>query len=253
MFNGNKIVPVVVIKELKDTIDTLKGLNDGGITIAEITFRTACAKDAIKLLNKAGVDFTVLKDEPNSGYSMEFLVGAANEAKEIMEANAKALAKYKTVICYDPADAKIMMREYKEWGIELKPEIVTFTAFIAGLIKDGKLKVKKQDLFFTPQDSPLLARDLEEIKPLRDILSACGNIKEMLNNSEHTMLAGNLIMNEYMPDVMVKVAENRWFNAENANAEILVTVSPAEYIMLEKTKPEGIALMKIEEAVLKCL
>ena len=49
MLNGNKIVPVVVIKELDDTIPTLDALCKGGINIAEITFRTACAKDAISL------------------------------------------------------------------------------------------------------------------------------------------------------------------------------------------------------------
>ena len=46
---GLKIVPVVVIKELEDTEPTLKALSDGGLPVAEITFRTACAKDAIRL------------------------------------------------------------------------------------------------------------------------------------------------------------------------------------------------------------
>ena len=49
MLNGNKIVPVVVIKELDDTIPTLDALRKGGINVAEITFRTECAKDAISL------------------------------------------------------------------------------------------------------------------------------------------------------------------------------------------------------------
>lgn len=44
-----KIVPVVVIKELSDAEPTLKALCEGGLPIAEITFRTACAADAIKL------------------------------------------------------------------------------------------------------------------------------------------------------------------------------------------------------------
>ena len=88
---------------------------------------------------------------------------------------------------------------------------------------------------------------------MRDILSACGTVNEMLLNKEHTMLAGNLIMNEYMPSVMEKVAENRWINAKNANTKILVTASFAEYTLLEKTKPEGMEVMKLEEAVLKCL
>lgn len=221
--------------------------------IGEDTRAKGCAKEAAELLKKAGVEFTILQDEPNSGYSMDFLIGAAAETKAVMENCAKVLNSYKTVICYDPADSKVMKREYKEWGIEIKAEVVTFTSFIAQLIKDGKLNLKKQNLKFTPQDSPLLARDLEENEPIREILSACGDVKEMLLNREHTMLAGNLIMNEYMPDVMRKVAENRWINAKNADAEILVTVSPAEYMILKENKPEDMELLKLEEAVLRCL
>ena len=44
-----KVVPVVVIKELQDTIPTLQALCDGNLPVAEITFRTACAEEAIKL------------------------------------------------------------------------------------------------------------------------------------------------------------------------------------------------------------
>ena len=211
------------------------------------------ADKAIELLKKANVEFSVLKDEPNSGYSMDFMVGAAAETKQIMEECAKVLNNYKKVVCYDPADAKVMKREYKEWGIELKPEVVTFTEFLATLIKEGKLNVKNCGKEFTPQDSPLLARDLEETQPVRDILSACGIVNEMLLNREYTMLAGNLIMNEYMPSVMEKVAQNRWINAKNANAKVLVTESTAEYTLLSKTKPDSIELMKLEEAVLECL
>jgi 2-dehydro-3-deoxyphosphogluconate aldolase/(4S)-4-hydroxy-2-oxoglutarate aldolase len=44
-----KVVPVVVIKELNDTIPTLQALCDGNLPVAEITFRTACAEEAIRL------------------------------------------------------------------------------------------------------------------------------------------------------------------------------------------------------------
>lgn len=212
-----------------------------------------CAKNAVELLKKAKVNFTLLKDEPNSGYSMDFLVGAAAETKAVMENCAKVISDYKKVVCYDPADAKVMKREYKEWGIDLKGEVVTFTEFVASLIKEGKLNIKNTGVVFTPQDSHLLARDLEETEPMREILSACGTVKEMLLSRKHTMLAGNLIMNEYMPEVIEKVAKDRWNNAKNVDAEVLVTASPAEYVMLSKTKPANIELVTIEEAVLKCL
>ena len=213
----------------------------------------SCADKAITLLKKLGVDFTVLKDEPNSGYSMDFLVGAAAETKAVMENCARVLSKYKKIICYDGADAKVMKRECKEWGIELEAEVVTFTAFIAEWINSGKAQIRQSDMKLTPQDSALLARDLEETQPIRDILSACGTVSEMLLNRKDTMLAGNLIMNEYMPDVIERVAQDRWQNAANMNTEVLVTESTAEYVMLRQTKPAHIEVMTVEEVVLKCL
>ena len=45
----DKIIPVVVIKNLEDTETVLSALINDNINCAEITFRTACAKDAIKL------------------------------------------------------------------------------------------------------------------------------------------------------------------------------------------------------------
>ncbi len=221
--------------------------------IGEDARALGCAEEAVKLLRKAGIEFTVLQNEPSSGYSMSFLIGAAAETKAVMEQCATSLAKYKRVICYDPADAKVMKREYKEWGITLVPEVLTFTELLADLIRSGKLPVRKQNLVFTPQDSPLLTRDLEEIEPIRSILSACGEVREMFLHGKETMLAGNLIMNEYMPHIMEKVADNRWNNAKNIDAKIMVTACPAEYILLSKTRPEGIELMKIEEVILKCL
>ena len=42
-----KFIPVVVIKELGETDKILKALKNNGINTAEITFRTACAAEAI--------------------------------------------------------------------------------------------------------------------------------------------------------------------------------------------------------------
>ncbi len=49
LFDKCRIVPVVVIKSIDETTPTLSALRDGGIPVAEITFRTACAAEAIKL------------------------------------------------------------------------------------------------------------------------------------------------------------------------------------------------------------
>ncbi len=49
LFEKSKYVPVVVIKDLDETVPTLTALRNAGIPTAEITFRTACAADAIRL------------------------------------------------------------------------------------------------------------------------------------------------------------------------------------------------------------
>ena len=55
----DRVIPVVVIKNLQDTEPTLKALRDGGINTAEITFRTACAKQAIALGTKLFPDMNI--------------------------------------------------------------------------------------------------------------------------------------------------------------------------------------------------
>ena len=55
----DKVIPVVVIKDVNDTIPTLKALKEGGINCAEITFRTACAADAIGLGVKEFSDMNI--------------------------------------------------------------------------------------------------------------------------------------------------------------------------------------------------
>ena len=54
-----KYVPVVVIKELSETDKIMTALKNYGINTAEITFRTACAKDAIAYACKNYPDMNV--------------------------------------------------------------------------------------------------------------------------------------------------------------------------------------------------
>ena len=49
MVQDYKFIPVVVINELGDTEKILGSLIEGGLPVAEITFRTSYARDAIKL------------------------------------------------------------------------------------------------------------------------------------------------------------------------------------------------------------
>ena len=78
----DKVIPVVVIKNVDGTIPTLKALKEGGINCAEITFRTACAAEAIKLgvetfpdMNiGAGTVINLEQAEKAVAYGAKFLV-----------------------------------------------------------------------------------------------------------------------------------------------------------------------------------
>ena len=79
LFEQSKYVPVVVLKNLEETVPTLTALKHAGLPTAEITLRTACAKDAIALASREVPDM---------------LVGAgtvinAEQAREAVKAGAK--------------------------------------------------------------------------------------------------------------------------------------------------------------------
>ncbi len=208
-----------------------------------------CAVKAIKALEKAGVDFTVLEKEPASGAQLEYLISAANETKEVMNDCAKAINGFKTVVAYDPQDAKVFKREYKEWDIALSAEVKTFTAFVAGLLKDGALKAENTGKKVVFQDPFQLARDLGETEEAREIVSAYAVLGEMLCNRKDTMWAGNILMREWMSEVMDKVALARIFNAKCVNADTIVTASVSEYVSL-KAVEKDVKVISIEELIL---
>ena len=142
------------------------------------------AVNAIKVLEKANVEFTVLASEPASGWQLEYLISAANETKEQMTACAKVLNDYKKVVVFDPQDAKVMKREYKEWGVELNAEVVTYTTFLAELLDAGKLVAANSGKEVTYQDPFQLSRDLGETEEPRKVVSAFATVKEMSESTD---------------------------------------------------------------------
>ena len=208
------------------------------------------AVKAIRVLEKANVKFTVLADEPASGQQLEYLISAANETKAQMTTCAAVLNGYKQVIAYDPQDAKVFKREYKEWGVELKPQVETFTAFLAKLMETGALKIAKTDREVTYQDPFQLARDLGETAEARKIITACADLKEMLCHGAATMWAGNILMGQWLPNVMVAVAKCRIQNAKGVGAKTIVTASVSEYAALKAVEQQDVEILSIEELVL---
>ena len=97
-----KVIPVVVIKEIEDTIPTLKALCDGGLPVAEITFRTACAEEAIKVGVKnfpnmyIGAGTVINKDQAEKAYNAgaKFIVSPGLSEEVALFCQEKGLAYY---------------------------------------------------------------------------------------------------------------------------------------------------------------
>lgn len=110
-----KRIPVVVIKELKDTESILRALEKYGIHTAEITFRTACAEQAIRLACEKFPE-------------MEIGAGTVINAEQCCAALA-AGAKF----IVSPGLSASVAEVCKEAGVPYYPGCVTPTEIMAAL------------------------------------------------------------------------------------------------------------------------
>lgn len=205
---------------------------------------------AIRVLEKAGVDFTVLADEPASGAQLDFLIGAAQEAKDQMAKAAAVINEYETIVVYEPVDAKLIMRTYKEYNIGVSAKVQTYTTYLADLVASGKLTGKKVDKVVTIQDPYALARDLGETQPVRDVVGHFATLQEMLLHGAETVWAGDILMAQYVPNVIQKVSCRRINNAVSLGYTAMVAVGAAEYTALKNAEQSQVEILCLEDLIL---
>ena len=80
----DKYIPVVVIKELSETDKILTALKNSGIVCAEITFRTACAAEAIAY---------AVKNYPDMNIGAGTVINA-KQCEEALKAGAKFIVSH---------------------------------------------------------------------------------------------------------------------------------------------------------------
>ena len=111
----DRVIPVVVIKDIADTLPTLGALREGGINVAEITFRTACAKDAIAL----GV-----KEFPDMNIGAGTVINA-EQCEEALAAGAKFIVS--------PGLSDEVAKICREKGVTYYPGCVTPTEMMRAI------------------------------------------------------------------------------------------------------------------------
>lgn len=112
------IVPVIALDKAEDAVPLAKALVAGGITVAEVTFRTSAAEESIA---------RIAKEVP------EMLVGAGTVLT--IEQAEKAVAAGAQFIVSPGSDVDVI-RKAKELGVVMLPGVVTPTEIIIGL-KEG--------------------------------------------------------------------------------------------------------------------
>ena len=110
-----KYVPVVVIKELSETDKILTALKNNGINTAEITFRTACAAEAIAY---------ACKNYPDMNVGAGTVINA-EQCEKALEAGAKFIVS--------PGLSVAVAKICKERGIPYYPGCVTPTEIMMAL------------------------------------------------------------------------------------------------------------------------
>lgn len=110
-----KCIPVVVIKELSETDKILTALKNNGIHTAEITFRTACAAEAIAY---------ACKNHPDMSVGAGTVINAA-QCEQALAAGAQFIVS--------PGLSADVAKICKERGVPYYPGCVTPTEIMAAL------------------------------------------------------------------------------------------------------------------------
>ena len=110
-----KYIPVVVIKELSETDKILSALKADGINCAEITFRTACAEEAIEY---------AVKNYPDMAIGAGTVINAA-QCRAALKAGAKFIVS--------PGLSVSVAEVCRENGVPYYPGCVTPTEIMQAL------------------------------------------------------------------------------------------------------------------------
>jgi Fe-S oxidoreductase len=261
------------------------GVKDASKEKVSVLFHVGCltsydkdmwklAKAAVKILEKAGVNFGILGDAEtccgSRAYQMGYRDAFMAQAKKNMAAIKKTGAKTIVTICADGYQAfKVLYDKYDLIG---NIEVMHISEYIAKLIEDGKLKPKKKvSLSVTYHDPCRLGRLGEPwvhwsgkkipgdrfvfdppkpyrrgangvYEPPRDVIKSIPGVKltEMVRIKEYSWCCGaGGGVNESNPDFAVWTAKQRIEEAIATGAEAIVTTCP----WCEKTFNQAIDAM----------
>ena len=191
---------------------------------------TRTGRMVLRILEKAGADFTLMGSEEECCGDPLVRLGETRLARELQERNKARFRRYgvKRIVTPCAGCIKSFRRYYPEF------ESLHIVEWIAQLIRDGKLKpsrpVVKKVIYFDGCD---IGRHLSIYEPPREILRAIPGLTllEFPKNREFAQCCGGPMMSND-PLMAKNIAAKRVREALAAGAEIIAPACPTCFIAL---------------------
>ncbi|MBU3966124.1 MAG: hypothetical protein KKG76_01940 [Euryarchaeota archaeon] len=192
---------------------------------------------SVRLLDKAGVDFTYLGEKENCCATPVLVAGKWDLFAQTMKKNIAAVkaAGADTVISSCPACDMMWRQVYPGWakklGIEYGITAKHYSEIVSEKLKSGEFSFPAKagkPVTVTWHDSCHLGRASGVYEPPRDVIKAIPNVKfvEMSSNHEKAHCCGSVLTLIKEPDVAAKIGKIRLDEAVEAGAEKVLALCP---------------------------
>ncbi len=205
----------------------------------------AVAKSFVKLCQAAGVKLGILgKEEKCCGEPMRKM-GNEYLYQSLAVENIELINSYgvKKIVTSCPHCFNTLEKDYRDLGLDV--EVVTYTVFLEGLIKSGRLKINAENLSCTYHDSCYLGRHNDIYEAPRSLIAAAGgSLIEMEKNRQEGFCCsagGGRIMAEEKIGERINIKRVKM--AVETGADVLLSNCPFCLTMFE----DGVKGADVEE------
>ncbi|HBU69801.1 MAG TPA: Fe-S oxidoreductase [Elusimicrobia bacterium] len=192
---------------------------------------------SVRLLDKAGVDFTFLGERESCCGTPMLASGKWDVFSATMKKNIKSVqdAGADTVISSCPACDMMWRHVYPAWakkeGIEFNIKARHYSEVLAEKIKSGEFKFPANDnkpVTVTWHDSCHMGRASGVFEPPRELIKAIPNVNfvEMKSNREEGKCCGSVLTLIKEPDVAGDIGKSRLEEAVDASAQKVLALCP---------------------------
>jgi Fe-S oxidoreductase len=208
------------------------------------------ARDTVKILNKAGVDFGILGTKENCCGESIRKAGDEDLFKTLAKENIKTFVDngVKKILVSSPHCYHTFKNEYPEFMVNF--EVVHIAQYLLELISKGKIKINKDYArSITYHDPCYLGRHNNIFDQPRDVLKSIPGVKlnEMPDSRIDSLCCGGGGGRVWMETQKgQRFSDIRIEQALGINAEVLVTACPYCITMLEDSRLTMDAAEKIE-------